>query len=246
MINQKIQLNKSKKHFSFMNLKQNSAFTLVEALVAISILMIAIASPMMLAQKGLSTATLSKDQMIAGFLAQDAIEAIKNIRDQIGKNAVPGSGEDWLAQSNTDGSQGLMYNCVCSNSTVCNMSLGAFKFCRIDTTSSFWGTSVLSGNSDLPNISISYTAPDSNGNRQFLKYDYNLGTSPLPSCISNTNPSGSCSIVSKFSRYINIQRNPTDSNPNEAVINVRVSWNSQGVTQNLDLRDYIYNYSKNI
>ena len=57
--------------------KANSAFTLVEALVAISILMIAIASPMTLAQKGLSTATQSKDQMIAAFLAQgmDALDA---------------------------------------------------------------------------------------------------------------------------------------------------------------------------
>jgi prepilin-type N-terminal cleavage/methylation domain-containing protein len=38
-----------------MKIFKKSGFTLIEALVAISILMIAIASPMQLAQKGLST-----------------------------------------------------------------------------------------------------------------------------------------------------------------------------------------------
>ena len=56
-------------------------FTLIEALVAISILMMAVAAPITIAQKGLSSAVYSKDQMIAAYLAQDAIEFIKNARD---------------------------------------------------------------------------------------------------------------------------------------------------------------------
>jgi Tfp pilus assembly protein PilV len=56
-------------------------FTLLEALVAISILMVAVAAPITIAQKGLSSAVYSKDQMIASYLAQDVIEYIKNLRD---------------------------------------------------------------------------------------------------------------------------------------------------------------------
>ncbi len=57
-------------------------FTLLEALVAISILMVAVVAPITIAQKGLSSATYSKNQMIASYLAQDAIEYIINKRDE--------------------------------------------------------------------------------------------------------------------------------------------------------------------
>jgi type II secretory pathway pseudopilin PulG len=57
-------------------------FTLLEALVAVSILMVAVVAPITIAQKGLSSAVYTKNQMIASYLAQDAIEYIKNIRDE--------------------------------------------------------------------------------------------------------------------------------------------------------------------
>lgn len=71
--------------------KNKRGFTLIEALVAISILMVAVASPMVIAQKGLSSAVFSKDQMIAYYLAQDAMELIKNLRDANGLG-----GREWL------------------------------------------------------------------------------------------------------------------------------------------------------
>lgn len=74
------------------NLKTNKGFTLLEALVAISILMVAVVAPITIAQKGLSSASYSKNQMIASYLAQDAIEYIKNRRDQ---NVI--TNNDWLS-----------------------------------------------------------------------------------------------------------------------------------------------------
>lgn len=69
-------------------------FTLVETLVAIAILMIAIAGPLVIATKGLTSALYSKDQMIASFLAQESMEVIKNVHD----NNIAGSGvQNWLA-----------------------------------------------------------------------------------------------------------------------------------------------------
>jgi type II secretory pathway pseudopilin PulG len=74
------------------NLKNNKGFTLLEALVAISILMVAVSAPITIAQKGLSSAVYSKDQMLASYLAQDAIEYIKNQRDYVSIN---NEGSDW-------------------------------------------------------------------------------------------------------------------------------------------------------
>ncbi len=56
-------------------------FTLIETLVAITILMISIVGPLTIASKGLSAAVNSKDQVIASYLAQDLMENIMNIRD---------------------------------------------------------------------------------------------------------------------------------------------------------------------
>jgi prepilin-type N-terminal cleavage/methylation domain-containing protein len=59
----------------------NQGFTIIETLVAITILLISIAGPLTIAQKSLTAATLAKDQVIASYLAQDLMEYIKNTRD---------------------------------------------------------------------------------------------------------------------------------------------------------------------
>lgn len=71
--------------------KTNRGFTILETMVAVFILMLAITGPMVFAQSGLRTSFLARDQITAFFLAQDAIETIKNIRDDNGLD-----GENWL------------------------------------------------------------------------------------------------------------------------------------------------------
>ena len=204
------------------NRKNNLAgFTLVEALVAISILMIAIASPMTLAQKGLSTATLSKDQMIASFLAQDAIESVKNIRDQTAvSQSLPAN---WLSGGSTGPS---LSNCICNSDDSCNFDSPSRSYCIIDTTASRWNSTSITKPSDLNNPSKLKVSYD-DLSKKFLKYDYN-----------------ETSADSIFTRYINIRQ--SSSNPNEAVVKVRVSWNSPQGIQNMDIEDFIYNYSENL
>jgi type II secretory pathway pseudopilin PulG len=218
------------------NLKQKNnskGFTLIEALVAISILMVAIASPMTLAQKGLSTATLSKDQMIASFLAQDAIESVRNIRDQIAVSDV--SPADWLGGNGVNGNGPTLTNCICSGDA-CNFDSSAPKYCAIDTTSTVWSSASIFPNQNTPTLpgplEISYDT-----NLKFLKYDYTG---------SHCDSSPSTICTSKFTRYINIKQNPGGSNPDEAIVSVRVSWNSSQGVQNIDLQDFIYNYSANL
>lgn len=56
-------------------------FTLIETLVAVSLLVIAIAGPMSLAAQSLSSAFYARDQMTAFHLAQEAVEAVRFVRD---------------------------------------------------------------------------------------------------------------------------------------------------------------------
>lgn len=56
-------------------------FTLIETLVAIAILTVAIASPMALTSQSLATVSYARDQITAFYLAQEAIEAVRALRD---------------------------------------------------------------------------------------------------------------------------------------------------------------------
>jgi type II secretory pathway pseudopilin PulG len=56
-------------------------FTLIETLVAISILLIAVIEPMSLTVQALQSAYYARDQVTAANLAQEAIEVVRNVRD---------------------------------------------------------------------------------------------------------------------------------------------------------------------
>lgn len=82
----------------------NRAFTIIETLVAIMILMIAISGPLTNAFQGLNAASAARDQMIASNLAQEGIEAVRNIVDsniRSGRAATQG----FLLNVNTCGSK---------------------------------------------------------------------------------------------------------------------------------------------
>lgn len=68
-------------------------FSLIEAMVAISILSLAVTGPMIIAQKGLGSAVYARDQITAFYLAQEAVEFIRNVRDS---NRI--THNSWLSQ----------------------------------------------------------------------------------------------------------------------------------------------------
>ena len=69
------------KHFAHMKRLISRGFTLLETLVAISILSIAIVAPMTLTAQSLSAAYYARDQITAFQLAQEAIEVVRSVRD---------------------------------------------------------------------------------------------------------------------------------------------------------------------
>lgn len=87
----------------------NSGFTLIETLVAIAILLVAVASPLIVSQRGIAAANSAKEQMIAYYLAQDATEQIRAIRDN---NSLVSPKRDWL--------DGLSQ---CTNTASCTIDL---------------------------------------------------------------------------------------------------------------------------
>lgn len=61
--------------------KQNKGFTLIETLVGLLIFSLAILSLMSILGSGISNTNYAKQKIIAGYLAQEGIEYIRNQRD---------------------------------------------------------------------------------------------------------------------------------------------------------------------
>ncbi|MEK7179019.1 MAG: hypothetical protein AAB727_02060 [Patescibacteria group bacterium] len=58
-----------------------SGFTLLESLVAITVVLLAVVGPLTIVSKNLSFARFARDQITAFYLAQEAVEFVRNTRD---------------------------------------------------------------------------------------------------------------------------------------------------------------------
>lgn len=61
--------------------KSTRGFTLLETLIAITILLLSVVGPMTIASKGLLAATYARDEISAFYLGQEAVEYIRNARE---------------------------------------------------------------------------------------------------------------------------------------------------------------------
>jgi prepilin-type N-terminal cleavage/methylation domain-containing protein len=110
-----------------------NGFTLVETLVAIAVLLLAIIGPMTIAQKGIQNAQFANEQFTAVFLAQEALEAVRKLRDEKALDRYAGDSStdtsDWLPSSSAgcESGSGCAYNpssdsfASCSNSSNCRL-----------------------------------------------------------------------------------------------------------------------------
>ncbi len=65
------------------NTISHSGFTLIETLVAVSIIMIAITGPYMSAERTITVASILRNKMTAVFLAQEGVEYVRVLRDKV-------------------------------------------------------------------------------------------------------------------------------------------------------------------
>jgi prepilin-type N-terminal cleavage/methylation domain-containing protein len=61
--------------------RTEKGMTLIETLVAITILSVAIVAPMTLTMQSLAAAYYARDQVVSFYLAQEAIESVRSVRD---------------------------------------------------------------------------------------------------------------------------------------------------------------------
>ena len=66
---------------------KKQGFTLIETMIAITVMLIAVVAPMSLAQDGVTAARLAQDQIVAFYLAQEGVELVRNMRDYNKLNA---------------------------------------------------------------------------------------------------------------------------------------------------------------
>lgn len=117
--------------------KITKGFTLIETLVAVLLLASAIAGPLTIASRGLTAALVAKDQVIAYYLLQDAIEYVRFKRDT---NTL--AGDPWLTGLDSGGcvdtANGCNIDSLADTITPCSGACTAMKF---DTISSAYDTS---------------------------------------------------------------------------------------------------------
>ena len=89
-------------------------FTLIETMVAISILTIAIIGPMFALQQGVVSSYTARDRLVASNLAQDGVEFVRAVRDSnyLYNIANPTSPRSWFYR--LDGTNGSI-DCTGSN-----------------------------------------------------------------------------------------------------------------------------------
>lgn len=89
----------------------------METLVAITLLLLAIGGPMYAVSQSLSSAIYARDQVTAFYLAQDAVEYVRNMRDN---NAL--NNRDWLSSVKqyvpSDGSVGSPFKIDTQTGTI--------------------------------------------------------------------------------------------------------------------------------
>jgi len=102
------------------NPKHLAGFTLVETLVAITVLLLVIIGPLTIAQKGIQNAYFANEQIAATMLAQEGIEAVRILRDEVALDAY---------DEDSGGNTGNWVPSNCSVACVFNAVNGSFPEC---------------------------------------------------------------------------------------------------------------------
>ncbi|MEX2013630.1 MAG: prepilin-type N-terminal cleavage/methylation domain-containing protein [Parcubacteria group bacterium] len=118
----------------------NKGFTIIESLVAITILVLAVTGTASAIQSGISSYVFSKDQIIAFYLAQEGFEQVRNMRDENGlKN------QNWLTGISFDSSDPCYFGNACivdpvnSNIPTRCSAPGSCPVLRQNATTGFFG-----------------------------------------------------------------------------------------------------------
>lgn len=190
-----------------------AGFTIVETLVAIAILTIALTGPLAVVSQSLRSSYFARDQITAHYLAQEAIEYIRNRRDQNGLQKTDAA--DWLygikTSDATDGSLELLNQ---------SSPLSPVKAYLIRTTQGYvLKKCVQDGDEVCPP----------------LRYD--------PSGERIYGMDGSQYTESIFTREIILTKSPQDPDAKREInVSVVVKWHTASLTSQASIDERLYNW----
>lgn len=216
------------------HIKKQKAFTLVETLVAISILTIALTGPLAIIAQALRSSYFARDQITAYYLAQEAVEYIRNQRDFNGLQGVnaPAAG-DWLHGVATDS-----------------------DLDPTDPNASLVNLYEPTGESDMVKVNLVRTATGYKLSRcnvvcPPLKYNTSFNTIGTSNALYGDDTSDADSIFTReivFSEpppYVDpMNPDPDNALPSERelVMTVRVKWSSPSGSASVSIREHLTNW----
>lgn len=123
------------------NKKNNKGFTLVETLVAISVLSISILGTFTATQSGLSQSVYAKDQISANYLVQEAMEFIRNVRDENALINLTSTGSiSWLSGLSDTDTDPCYFGKKCNIDSFKGKNFGGIYECSADNCSLYQDT----------------------------------------------------------------------------------------------------------
>ena len=207
-----------------------AGFTILETLVAISILVVALTAPLAIVSQALQSSYFARDQVTAYFLAQEAIEFLRNKRDNAGLQS-SASAETWTN----------LFVDESGNPLINPFGAGTIKAYLVRDSSGYKLRQCTSSSSPVPPCPL-------------VSYNPNALTSPLGGVLYGDTLATEDSI---FIREIEISEPPvgtsvnvTENNPaqlpgyRELIITVRVRWKMAdgSYTDGITIREHLTNW----
>jgi prepilin-type N-terminal cleavage/methylation domain-containing protein len=153
-------------------IKKQAGFTILETIVAIMVLSLSISGAFSAVQQGLSQSIIAKDEVSAFYLAQEAIEIIRNKRDsnQLFRIENPGTPNTWLYGIAQDATDPCYFDKICqtdaisTNFSYCGVSWDSCSVLKQDSNSYIYGYGSGSDTNFKREIQIERVRDDINGN----------------------------------------------------------------------------------
>lgn len=112
----------------FTSRPQKSGFSLIETLVAITILLLVVVGPLSISSRTAKSANFASEQAIAHFLAQEGLELAQKAKDDLVLEHFNTATDAWVLFTNPAGTYGS-----CQNTTGCGLVMSGAVLGRVDT-----------------------------------------------------------------------------------------------------------------
>ncbi|MES2748860.1 MAG: prepilin-type N-terminal cleavage/methylation domain-containing protein [Patescibacteria group bacterium] len=190
-----------------------SGFSLVEVLVAITILLLVIVGPMQIISRSINSTNFATEQVNAWFLAQEGLELAQKGRDDL----VLGDFKDILSGGTAEPAPFTTFEsryAFCFSSNGCGLSVGN----GVSTPISVVSCGVLS------NCRL-YTTTSSNTDRSTYQHSVSGNT------------------ISPFTRVIKMERTPASGNIREVKVTSTITWRTGSLidSQSVEAVTYLFN-----